>query len=108
LDMAPSEVRHSLKKTRTYYLLGTDSGHNLKDAIHLFEKYDKVGGEQIKIWLYSKDEISSVIFDNLDEKIDIRLINEEQLIAMGLMQSYPLYRGITWKSGKKMRDEMWQ
>ncbi len=94
LDMAPSEVRHSLKKTRTYYLLGTDSGRNLKDAIHLFEKYDKVGGEQIKIWLYSKDEISSVIFDNLDEKIDIRLINEEQLIAMGLMQSYPLYRGI--------------
>ncbi len=94
LDMAVGEVRHSLKKTRTYYLLSTDSGRNLKDAIHLFEKYDKVGGEQIKIWLYSKDEISSVIFDNLDEKIDIRLINEEQLIAMGLMQSYPIYRGV--------------
>ncbi len=94
LDMAVGEVRHSLKKTRTYYLLKPDSGKNLKDAIHLFEKYDKIGGEKIKIWLYSKDEISSVIFDNLDEKIDIRLINEEQLIAMGLMQSYPIYRGI--------------
>lgn len=94
LDTAPSEVRHSLKKTRTYYLLSADSARNLKDAIRLFEKYDKVGGEQIKIWLYSKDEISSVIFDNLDEKIDIRLINEEKLIAMGLMQSYPLYRGV--------------
>ena len=94
LDMAPSEVRHSLKKTRTYYLLGTDSGRNLKDAIHLFEKYDKVGGEQIKIWLYSKDEISSVIFDNIDEKIDIRLVNEEQLISMGLMRKYPLFDAV--------------
>ncbi len=94
LDATPAEVRHSLKKTRTYYLLKLAGDHNLKDAISLFEKYDKIGGGNIKIWLYSKDEISSVIFDNLDEKIDIRLINEEQLIAMGLMQSYPLYRGI--------------
>ncbi len=94
LDAAPSEVRHSLKKTRTYYLLKPSSDHNLKDAIALFEKYDKIGGEHIKVWLYAKDEISSVIFDNLDEKIDIRLINEERLISMGLMQSYPLYRGV--------------
>ncbi len=94
LDVSPCEVRHSLKKTRTYYLLGKDSGRNLKDAIRLFERFDKVGGEKVKLWLYSKDEISSVIFDNLDEKIDIRLINEEQLLAMGLMQSYPLYRGV--------------
>ncbi len=98
LDVAPAEVRHSLRKTRTYYLLGTDSGRNLKDALRLFEKYDKIGGERIKIWLYSKDEAASVVFDNLDEKIDIRLINEERLIAMGLMQSYPLYDGI--KEGK--------
>ncbi len=94
LDVAPCDVKHSLKKTRTYYLLGSESGRNLKDAIHLFEKYDKVGGDKIKIWLYSKDEVSAVIFDNLDEKIDIRLINEEKLIAMDLMRSYPLYRGI--------------
>ncbi len=98
LDVPPSEVKHTLGKTRTYYLLGADSSTNLKNAIHLYEKYDKVGGEKIKVWLYSKDEISSVIFDNLDEKLDIRLINEERLIAMGLMQSYPLYRGI--KNGK--------
>ncbi len=94
LDISPSEVRHSLKKTRTYYLLGTDSGRNLKDAIRLFEKYDKIGGEQIKIWLYSKDEISSVVFDNIDEKIDIRLVNEEQLISMGLMRKYPLFDAV--------------
>ena len=98
LDMAVGEVRHSLKKTRTYYLLKPDSGKNLKDAIHLFEKYDKVGGEKIKIWLYSKDEISSVVFDNIDEKIDIRLVNEEQLISMGLMRKYPLFDAV--KDGK--------
>ena len=98
LDMAVGEVRHSLKKTRTYYLLKPDSGKNLKDAIHLFEKYDKIGGEKIKIWLYSKDEISSVVFDNIDEKIDIRLVNEEQLISMGLMRKYPLFDAV--KDGK--------
>ncbi len=94
LDMAPSEIRHSLRRTRTYYLLKPESGRNLKDAIRLFERYDKVGGDRIKIWLYSKDEISSVVFDNIDERIDIRLVNEEQLISMGLMRKYPLYNAV--------------
>ncbi len=94
LDADPCQVKHNLKKIRTYYLLGHDSDRNLKDAIALYEKYDKIGGEMVKIWLYAKDDVASVIFDNLDEKVDIRLINEEQLIAMGLMQQYPLYQGV--------------
>ncbi len=95
LDMAPGEVRHSLRHTRTYYLLGMDSGRNLKDAIRLFEKYDKQGGEMVKLWLYSKDELAAIIFDNLDERIDLRLVNEEQLISMGLMRKYPLYNAVS-------------
>ncbi len=94
VELAPSEIKHSLRHKRTYYLLKPNGSKNLKDAISLYEKYDKVGGEKINIWLYSKDDISTAIFDNLDEKIDIRLINEEQLIAMELLRKYPIYTGI--------------
>ncbi len=98
LNVMPTEIRHSLKRTRTYYLLSPSEEDNLKEAISLFDKYDKIGGDRIKIWLYSNDDTASVIFDNLDERIDIRLVNEEYLVALELMRSYPLYRGI--KNGR--------
>ncbi len=94
LDLSPAEVGHSLRRSRTFYLLKPESSRNLKDAVHLFTKYDKAGGDKIQIWLYAKDELSSVVFDNIDERIDIRVINEEQLISMGLMQKYPLYEAV--------------
>ena len=92
-DIAPEAIRHSLRHTRTYYLMKADSAENLKDAVSLFAAYDKKNCDKIKLWLYSKDELSSVVIDNMDEDIDVRLINEEQLISVGLMQKYPLYRG---------------
>ena len=46
------------------------------------------------MWLYTKSEISNVIFDHLYETFNVRLINEEGLIARTLATNYPVFDAV--------------
>ena len=89
------KVEHSLRKQRNYYLLSTDNGENLEVGLRLYQKYN--GGhhpDKINMWLYTKSELAEVIFDQLYEAFNVRLINEEGLIAKSLMTEHPLYEAV--------------
>ena len=92
------QLRHSLRHTRNYYLLGTDSGENLDAGLRLYQKYNAQKTDKVNMWLYTKSEMAEVIFDQLYETFNVRLINEEGLIAKALVTEHPLYEGV--KDGK--------
>ena len=92
------ELRHSLHKKRNYYLMSTDSGENLEAGLRLYQKYNACHTDNVNMWLYTKSELAEVIFDQLYETFNVRLINEEGLIAKALVTEHPLYEGV--KDGK--------
>ena len=92
------QLRHSLRHTRNYYLLSTDSGENLEAGLRLYQKYNAQKTDKVNMWLYTKSELAEVIFDQLYETFNVRLINEEGLIAKSLVTEHPLYEGV--KDGK--------
>ena len=87
-------IRHTLRHTRNYYLLNTDSGENLDTGLRLYKKYNSEHTDKVNMWLYTKSEISEVIFDYLYETFNVRLINEEGLIARTLVTDYPLFDAV--------------
>ena len=87
-------ISHSLKHERNYYLLSADGNVNLDLGLRLYEKYNDAQTHNVNMWLYTKDEISEVIFDHLYENFNVRLINEENLIARQLVADYPLYNAV--------------
>ena len=89
-----AHISHSLKHTRNYYLLDTDSGENLDTGLRLYYKYNSEQTDKVNMWLYTKNEISEVIFDYLYETFNVRLINEEVLIARDLVTEHPLYDAV--------------
>ena len=91
-------IAHSLKHERNYYLLSPDGSINLDAGLRLYQKYNDQRTSKVNMWLYTKDEISEVIFDHLYETFNVRLINEESLIARRLVTDYPLYEAV--KDGK--------
>lgn len=92
------QIGHSLRRIRNYYLLDTDSGENLDAGLRLYKKYNGEHTDKVNMWLYTKNEISEVIFDHLYETFNVRLINEEGLIARALATDYPLFNAV--KDGK--------
>jgi hypothetical protein len=76
---------------RNYYILAADSGENLDTGLRIYQKYNKERTDKVNMWIYSKSEISEVIFDYLYETFNVRLINEEGLIARSLVTAHPLY-----------------
>ena len=88
------QIKHTLRHTRNYYLLDTDSAENLDIGLRLYKRYNSKHTDRVNMWLYSKNEISEIIFDYLYETFNVRLINEEGLIARALVADYPLYNGI--------------
>ena len=90
-----SSVRHNIRRKRHYYLLDFDGSINLENGLRLFEKYNDAASDTLYMWLYTKDETASVIFDYLYEKFHVQLINEEQLIARQLVRDFPLYKAVT-------------
>lgn len=92
------ELRHSLRKKRNYYLMSTDNGENLDAGLRLYQKYNDRHTDNVNMWLYTKSELAEVIFDQLYETFNVRLINEESLIAKALVTEHPLYEGV--KDGK--------
>ena len=91
-------IRHSLRRTRNYYLLDTDSAENLKTGLRLYEKYNGARTDRVNMWIYNKNEMAEVIFDQLYETFNVRLINEASLIAYNLVTDHPLYDAV--KEGK--------
>lgn len=91
-------IGHTLRHIRNYYLLDTDSGENLDAGLRLYKRYNGEYTDKVNMWLYTKNEISEVIFDHLYETFNVRLINEEGLIARALATDYPLYDAV--KDGK--------
>ena len=87
-------IGHSLRHTRNYYLLDADSGENLEVGLRLYKKYNGKSTDRVNMWLYTKNEIAEVIFDDLYETFNVRLINEEGLIARALATEYPLYEAV--------------
>lgn len=92
------ELRHSLRKKRNYYLMSTDNGENLDAGLRLYQKYNDRHTDNVNMWMYTKSELAEVIFDQLYETFNVRLINEESLIAKALVTEHPLYEGV--KDGK--------
>ena len=88
------QIGHTLRHVRNYYLLGTDSSENLDTGLRLYKKYNSEHTDKVNMWLYTKNEISEVIFDHLYETFNVRLINEEGLIARALATNYPLYDAV--------------
>lgn len=93
-----AEVGHSLRQKRRYYLLDTDGGVNLENGMRLFDKYNDKRSDKLFVWIYTKDETASVVFDHLYETFHVQLINEEKLIAEQLVRDYPLYKAV--KNGR--------
>ncbi|MCH5351337.1 MAG: hypothetical protein J1F39_05175 [Clostridiales bacterium] len=87
-------INHSLKHERNYYMFCADSSLNLDAGLRLYKKYNNAQTSKVNMWLYTKDEISEVIFDYLYETFNVRLINEEKLIAQRLVSDYPLYKAV--------------
>ena len=92
------KLQHSLRKKRNYYLMSTDNGENLDAGLRLYQKYNGSPTDKVNMWLYTKSELAEVIFDQLYETFNVRLINEEGLIAKALVTEHPLYEGV--KDGK--------
>ena len=88
------EMEHSLDRKRNYYLLSTDGGENLERGLRMYQKYNGQTAKNVNMWIYSKDEIAEIIFDHLYETFNVRLINEEGLIAKRLLNEYPLFNAI--------------
>ena len=88
------QIRHSLRRTRNYYLLDTNDGENLEAGLRIYQRYNKERTDKVNMWLYTKNEISEVIFDYLYETFNVRLINEEGLIARALVTDYPVYDAV--------------
>ena len=88
------QIRHSLRRTRNYYLLNTNDGENLEAGLRIYQRYNKERTDKVNMWLYTKNEISEVIFDYLYETFNVRLINEEGLIARALATDYPVYDAV--------------
>ena len=88
------EIKHSLRWERNYYLLSIDGGENLEMGLRMYKQYNGKSTDKVNMWIYSKDEIAEIIFDHLYETFNVRLINEEGLIARQLLNEYPLYDGI--------------
>ena len=89
-----ARIGHSLRHRRNYYLLDTDGGENLEAGLRLYRKYSGEHTDKVNMWLYTKSEIAEVIFDRLYETFNIRLINEEALIARALLSRHPLYEAV--------------
>jgi hypothetical protein len=89
-----TEIRHSLRHVRNYYLLDTDSGVNLEAGLRLYRKYNGKKTDRVNMWLYTKSEITEVVFDHLYETFNVRLINEEALISRALVTEHPLYGAV--------------
>ena len=88
------QIRHSLRRTRNYYLLDTNDSENLEAGLRIYQRYNKERTDKVNMWLYTKNEISEVIFDYLYETFNVRLINEEGLIARALTTDYPVYDAV--------------
>ena len=88
------QIRHRLSRTRNYYLLDTNDSENLEAGLRIYRRYNKERTDKVNMWLYTKNEISEVIFDHLYETFNVRLINEEGLIARALATEYPLYDAV--------------
>lgn len=86
-------VAHSSKHTRNYYLLGGKGSENLDAGLRLYQKYNQKTCK-VNMWLYTKGEISKVIFDHLYETFNVRLMNEESLISRRLVTDHPLYEAV--------------
>ncbi|MCH5158176.1 MAG: hypothetical protein J1F33_03155 [Clostridiales bacterium] len=87
-------INHSLKRERNYYMFCADSTANLDAGLRLYKKYNGAQTSNVNMWIYTNDEISEVIFDHLYETFNVRLINEEKLIARRLVSDYPLYNAV--------------
>ena len=87
-------VKHSLRHTRNYYLLSTNDSENLEAGLRIYQRYNKERTDKVNMWLYTKNEISDVIFDHLYETFNVRLINEEGLIARTLATNYPVFDAV--------------
>ncbi len=94
IDTDIVSVKHTLSHVRNYYLLDASGSINLETGLRLYEKYSQKQTDRVNLWLYTKEELSEVVFDHLYETFNIRLINEERLIAHRLMTEHPLYEGI--------------
>ena len=87
-------VKHSLRHTRNYYLLSKNDSENLEAGLRIYQRYNKERTDKVNMWLYTKNEISNVIFDHLYETFNVRLINEEGLIARTLATNYPVFDAV--------------
>lgn len=99
-------IKHNLKHVRNYYILDQDGSLNLEIGLKIFEKYndhecannkERKFNNKINMWIYTKEELAEIIFDQLYETFNVYLINEEELIAKSLLSKYPLYNGIDEK-----------
>ena len=91
-------IKHNLSHERNYYLLDADGSANLDAGLRLYNKYNDKHTGNVNMWLYTREDISEVIFDHLYETFNVRLINEESLIARQLVTDYPLFNAV--KDGK--------
>ena len=89
-----TQIKHSLRHTRNYYLLDTNDSENLEAGLRIYQRYNKERTDKVNMWLYTKNEISEVIFDHLYETFNVRLINEEGLIARTLATNYPVFDAV--------------
>ena len=89
-----TQIKHSLSHTRNYYLLDTNDSENLEAGLRIYQRYNKERTDKVNMWLYTKNEISEVIFDHLYETFNVRLINEEGLIARTLATNYPVFDAV--------------
>ncbi len=87
-------IKHNTKRRRNYYLLCNRCGDNLNLGLDLYTKYNDCSHGNISVWLYTTEQIPEVIFDHLYETFNIKLINEEGLIARRLVANHPLYNAI--------------
>lgn len=90
------DVRHSLRHTRHYCLLDTDSSNNIEQGLALNAKFkdNKTALDNVELLIYSTDEMSQIVFYNTPHYVTIHLFREEEIIANDLIFNYPLYGGV--------------
>ena len=87
----------SKKNDTFYFIISDDSSKNLDISLSLMDKHQKCSN--VKIFITSNEAEDEALLDNMakkleNEKINVRHINETQLMAYELLLENPLYNVI--------------
>ena len=98
IDRNILSIPPSKKKDSFYFVISDDSSKNIDIALSLMDKHQKCSN--VKIFITSNEVEDEALLDNMsmkleNEKVNVRHINETQLMAYELLQENPLYNVIS-------------